>query len=229
MVIGYACVSTQDQRLDIQLHALSAIGCEDENINNDTPTGKLTDRPGLQDALGKLRRGDTFVAWKRDRLGGSAKQFVDLVSGFEETGANFKSITDSIDTSTPSGRFFFHVMASLAEMERELIVERTRAGLAAERLGRRGGRKRLMPRARLSLHSGSWQAEPHLAASQPILASLSRRSTAGSRRGTVRSVCGLPAGVEKDLVVPGTTSPLLCPWEARSVVPGRMRGFSSGG
>ena len=89
-----------------------------------------------------LRDGDTLVVWKLDRLGRSVKQLVDLVGELHKQGVQFKSLTDSIDTGTPSGRSFFHVMASLAEMERELIVERTRAGLeVARKLGRKGGRK----------------------------------------------------------------------------------------
>jgi len=91
-------------------------------------SGKVADRPGLQKALDILREGDTLVVWKLDRLGRSIKHLVDLVNGFEEQDINFVSLTDSIDTSTPAGRFFFHVMASLAEIERELTVERTRAG-----------------------------------------------------------------------------------------------------
>ncbi len=159
MLIGYARVSTQDQRLDVQEQALRAAGCE--RLYVDTASGKLAARPGLQEALGKLRDGDTFVVWKLDRLGRSVKQLVDLVSGFERDGVHLKSITDSIDTSTPSGRFFFHVMASLAEMERDLIVERTCAGLdAARRSGRLGGRKRIMTdskieSARLLLANGA--------------------------------------------------------------------------
>jgi DNA invertase Pin-like site-specific DNA recombinase len=89
-----------------------------------------------------LRAGDTLVVWKLDRLGRSVKQLVDLVGGLRKQGIHFKSLTDAIDTATPSGRFFFHVMASLAEMERELTVERTRAGLeVARQFGRKGGRK----------------------------------------------------------------------------------------
>ena len=92
-----------------------------------------------------MRKGDTLVVWKLHRLGRSVKQLVDLVAGLQKHGVQFKSLTDAIDTGTPSGRFFFHVMASLAEMERELTVERTRAGLEiARQLGRKGGRKRLM-------------------------------------------------------------------------------------
>jgi DNA invertase Pin-like site-specific DNA recombinase len=97
-----------------------------------------------------LREGDTVVVWKLDRLGRSVKHLVDLVSEFRRDGIEFKSLTDSIDTGTPSGRFFFHVMASLAEMERELIIERTRAGLdRAREMGKVGGRKRVMTESKL--------------------------------------------------------------------------------
>jgi len=146
--IGYARVSTQDQRLDVQHEALTRSECE--KTFDDTMSGRVADRPGLQRALDVLRDGDTLVVWKLDRLGRSVKQLVDLVSRFEEEGIHFVSLTDSIDTSTPAGRFFFHVMASLAEMERELTVERTRAGLETARLrGRTGGRRRLMTESKV--------------------------------------------------------------------------------
>ncbi len=99
----------------------------------------------LSEFLRRVRSGDTLVVWKLDRLGRSVKNLVDLVTDLEARGIGFKSLTDQIDTTTPSGRFFFHVMASLAQMERELIAERTRAGLeAARQQGRVGGRKRKM-------------------------------------------------------------------------------------
>ena len=143
MRVGYARVSTPDQRLDVQKEALTRSGCD--KVYEDTASGRSLDRPGLTKAIDKLRDGDTFVVWKLDRLGRSVKQLVDLVSQFEEEGVDFVSLTDAIDTSTPAGRFFFHVMASLSEMERELTIERTRAGLETARLhGRKGGRKRLM-------------------------------------------------------------------------------------
>ena len=143
MRVGYARVSTPDQRLDVQSEALTRAGCD--IVFDDTLSGRVSDRPGLTRALDKLRDGDTLIVWKLDRLGRSVKQLVDLVSFFEKEGIHLVSLTDSIDTSTPAGRFFFHVMASLAEMERELTVERTRAGLETARLnGRKGGRKRLM-------------------------------------------------------------------------------------
>jgi DNA invertase Pin-like site-specific DNA recombinase len=143
MLIGYARVSTTDQNLDLQIDALTKAGCE--KIFDDKLSGTRAERPGLARAMEALRKDDTLVVWKLDRLGRSVKNLVDLVSDLQKQGVNFKSLTDSIDTGTPSGRFFFHVMASLAEMERELTAERTRAGLeVARQLGRKGGRKRQM-------------------------------------------------------------------------------------
>ena len=143
MLVGYARVSTQDQNLDLQVKALTKAGCK--KVFNDKTSGARAERPGLTAALAMMRDGDTLVVWKLDRLGRSVKHLVDLVGELRKQGIQFKSLTDSIDTNTASGRFFFHVMASLAEMERELIVERTCAGLeAARRLGRKGGRKRKM-------------------------------------------------------------------------------------
>jgi DNA invertase Pin-like site-specific DNA recombinase len=148
MLIGYARVSTQDQNLELQRKALIDAGCE--KIFDDKVSGSRSERPGLSQALGILRDGDTLVVWKLDRLGRSVKHLVDLVGELDELGVHFRSMTDLIDTSTASGRFFFHVMASLAEMERELTVERTRAGLEVARsLGRVGGRKRKMTDSKL--------------------------------------------------------------------------------
>ena len=143
MLIGYARVSTQDQNLDLQVKALTKAGCK--KVFDDKISGTRAERPGLAAALALLREGDTLVVWKLDRLGRSVKNLVDLVGELHGQGVQFKSLTDSIDTGTASGRFFFHVMASLAQMERALMVERTCAGLeAACRLGRKGGRKRQM-------------------------------------------------------------------------------------
>ncbi len=148
MIIGYARVSTADQKLALQKDELHSIGCE--KIFEDYVSGSRESRPGLASALEVLRDGDTLVVWKLDRLGRSVKQLIELVDSLEKQGVHFRSITDSIDTSTPAGRFFFHVMASLAEMERDLIVERTRAGLAvAKKLGRTGGRKRKMTESKV--------------------------------------------------------------------------------
>ena len=149
MLIGYARVSTQDQNLDLQRDALIKAGCQ--KVFDDKISGSRAQRPGLDKALEMLREGDTLVVWKLDRLGRSVKNLVELVGELHKQGVQFKSLTDAIDTGTPSGRFFFHVMASLAEMERELTVERTRAGLEiARQSGRLGGRKRQMTDSKIA-------------------------------------------------------------------------------
>ena len=148
MLMGYARVSTDDQNMDLQIDALKKIGCS--RIFSDKITGKKKSRPGLDDALSHLRANDTLAIWKLDRLGRTVKGLIDLVGKMEEEGIHFRSITDGIDTTTPVGRFFFHVMASLAQMERELLIERTKAGLAAaKKRGRVGGRKRIMTSSKL--------------------------------------------------------------------------------
>ena len=139
MLIGYARVSTQDQNPDLQTDALAKAGCE--RLFVEATSGASIDRPELANALSHCRPGDTLVVWKLDRLGRTVRQFVAFVHELSERGVEFKSLSDSIDTGTPAGRFFFHVMAALAEMERDLIRERTRAGLdAAKARGRQGGR-----------------------------------------------------------------------------------------
>jgi len=148
MRIGYARVSTDDQEIALQVHALEQAQCE--RIFSDKTSGNITDRPGLKEAYSHLRAGDTLVVWKLDRLGRGVKGIIDLVTNLDNRKIHFQSLTDQIDTSTPMGRFFFHVMASLAQMERELIGERTRAGLeAARRYGRVGGRKRRMTESKI--------------------------------------------------------------------------------
>ncbi|KZQ82615.1 DNA-invertase, partial [Enterobacter roggenkampii] len=140
MLIGYVRVSTNDQNTALQRNALDSAGCE--LIFEDKMSGKTSERPGLKKVLRTLSEGDTLVVWKLDRLGRSMRHLVTLIEDLRSRGVNFRSLTDSIDTSTAMGRFFFHVMGALAEMERELIVERTRAGLAAARQqGRIGGRR----------------------------------------------------------------------------------------
>jgi DNA invertase Pin-like site-specific DNA recombinase len=148
MKIGYARVSTKDQNLNIQTTALKKADCE--KIFTDKISGMKKERPGLTNALNHLRSGDTFVVWKLDRLGRSVKNLISFVENLERDKINFISITDAIDTTTPSGRFFFHMMASLAQMERELIAERTKAGLkAARKQGRIGGRPKKMTETKL--------------------------------------------------------------------------------
>lgn len=139
MKIGYARVSTTEQNLDLQNDALTSAGCE--KIFTDTISGRVNERPGLDGAFNALRKGDTLVVWKLDRLGRTVKQLVDFVLELKDQGVEFQSITDGIDTSTSMGQFMFHIMAALAQMERDLISERTRAGLAAARKrGKVGGR-----------------------------------------------------------------------------------------
>ena len=143
MYVGYARVSTTEQNLDLQVEALQKADCK--KVYEDYVSGSRNERPGLQKALEQLREGDTFVVWKLDRLGRNVKGLIEFIAQLEKNNIHFKSLTDHIDTSTPTGRFFFHIMASLAQMERETIIERTRAGLdAARSRGRVGGRKRRM-------------------------------------------------------------------------------------
>ncbi|PAV01450.1 DNA-invertase [Arsenophonus sp. ENCA] len=137
--IGYMRVSKNDQNTDLQRKSL--ICTNYAQIFEDKISGKTDQRPGLKRALNALKSGDTLVVWKLDRLGRSIKHLITLISKLEDEGIHFHSLTDAIDTSTSAGRFFFHVMSALAQMERKLIVERTKAGLAAARSrGRIGGR-----------------------------------------------------------------------------------------
>jgi DNA invertase Pin-like site-specific DNA recombinase len=140
MLIGYARVSTADQNLDLQRDALKEAGAE--RVFEEHASGARDDRPQLRAALDQLRQGDTLVVHKLDRLGRSLRSLIAFVEDLRQRGIGFKSLCDAIDTSTPAGRFFFHLLAALAEMERDLIRERTQAGLSAARArGRKGGRK----------------------------------------------------------------------------------------
>jgi DNA invertase Pin-like site-specific DNA recombinase len=148
MLIGYARVSTADQDLSLQLDALKDAGCE--KIFTDKASGTKLDRLGLTDALAFAREGDSLVVWKLDRLGRSMKGLVDLAASLEARKIDLRSLTDGIDTKGAAGRFFFHVMAALAVMERDLISERTMAGLAAaKRAGKIGGRRPAMTQTKL--------------------------------------------------------------------------------
>lgn len=139
-LIGYARVSTPDQNIDLQIQALKAAGCR--RVFTDVVSGVKSDRPGLSDALEYMRAGDTLVMWKLDRLGRSLPHLIELIETLRQRDMGFKTLTDAIDTTTPSGRLVFHLFAALAEYERELIRERTIAGLAAAKAqGRTGGRK----------------------------------------------------------------------------------------
>lgn len=139
MLIGYARVSTDDQNLDLQMDALRLAHCE--HVFEDKLSGSKAQRPGLQKALDYARSGDTIVVWRLDRLSRSLKDLIEMVSFLEERGVGLKSLHESIDTSSSSGKLIFHIFGALAEFERNLIRERTHAGLKAARArGRLGGR-----------------------------------------------------------------------------------------
>src|SRR5829696_4607634 len=158
MDIGYARVSTGEQTIDLQLDALKAAGCG--TVYQETASGAKADRPVLDEVLSYLRTGDTLVVWRLDRLGRSLKHLIEVVAALAERGVGFKSLTEQIDTTTPGGKLIFHVFGALAEFERDLIRERTHAGLAAARArGRRGGRPKKLTDAKQlelarTLHDG---------------------------------------------------------------------------
>ncbi len=142
MLIGYARVSTQDQTLHLQQDALEKIGCD--KIFTDTASGAATERRGLEEAIQFVREGDTLVVWRLDRLGRSLKHLIEVVHQLNERKIGFRSIRENIDTTTSGGKLIFHVFGALAEFERDLIRERTHAGLQSARArGRVGGRPRI--------------------------------------------------------------------------------------
>ena len=142
-LIGYARVSTAEQDTALQTDALRKAGCE--RVFEDTASGAKSDRPGLAAALAYLRDGDVLAVWRLDRLGRSLPHLIETISALEARGVGFRSLTESIDTTTPGGRLIFHVFGALGQFERDLIRERTKAGLcAAAARGRKGGRKPVM-------------------------------------------------------------------------------------
>jgi DNA invertase Pin-like site-specific DNA recombinase len=150
MLIGYARVSTAEQSVHLQQDALTAAGCE--RIYTDVASGARTERSGLEEALGHLRPGDALVVWKLDRLGRSLRHLIDLVNALHARQVGFRSLQESIDTTTPGGKLVFHVFGALAEFERDLVRERTQAGLSAARLrGRKGGRPRAMNETQIAM------------------------------------------------------------------------------
>ena len=142
MLIGYARVSTQDQTLDLQTDALKRADCE--KIFTDMTSGAKAERPGLQEAMNHLRAGDTLVVWRLDRLGRTLKHLIATISDLNDKGIGFKSLQEHMDTTTSGGKLIFHIFGALAEFEREIIRERTNAGLQAARArGRLGGRPKI--------------------------------------------------------------------------------------
>jgi DNA invertase Pin-like site-specific DNA recombinase len=143
MLIGYARVSTQDQTLNLQNDALEKIGCT--KIFTDTASGAKAERKGLDEALNYVREGDTLVVWRLDRLGRSLKHLIETITALNNRKIGFKSITENIDTTTSGGKLVFHIFGALAEFERDIIRERTQAGLLAARArGRKGGRPKAL-------------------------------------------------------------------------------------
>jgi len=143
MLIGYARISTHDQTLALQLDALEKAGCE--QIFTDQVSGTKAERKGLTEALSHLREGDTLVVWRLDRLGRSLRHLIDTITDLADRGVGFKSLTENIDTTTTGGKLVFHIFGALAEFEREIIRERTQAGLQAARSrGKVGGRPKVL-------------------------------------------------------------------------------------
>ncbi len=161
MLVGYARVSTAEQTLALQEDALRAAGCE--KICTDTIGGAKAERPGLAAALAYLRPGDALAVWRLDRLGRSLPALIATLHGLEGRGIGFRSLTEQLDTTTSGGKLIFHVFGALAEFERDLIRERTRAGLAAARArGRRGGRpKKLGTPAKVALARALYDDKGH--------------------------------------------------------------------
>jgi len=148
--VGYARVSTIDQDPTLQLDALAAAGCA--KVFEDRASGARADRAGLRSALEYVRDGDVLIVWKLDRLGRSLPHLIETVTSLATRGVGFRSITEAIDTTTPGGRLVFHLFGALGEFERDLIQERTRAGLAAAvARGRKGGRKPVVTSEKLKL------------------------------------------------------------------------------
>ena len=150
MLVGYARVSTDEQNLDLQVDALKSAGCG--RIFQDQCSGSIDDRSGLSELLKFVREGDVLVVWKLDRLGRSLKHLIRTVDELQARGVGFKSLQEAIDTTTPGGKLVFHVFAALAEFERDLIKERTKAGLeSAKARGRIGGRPKAMDPTKVRL------------------------------------------------------------------------------
>ena len=157
---GYARVSTFDQDEALQQDALEAAGCD--RIFVDRASGKLEHRPGLDEMLSQLRPGDTVVVWRLDRLGRSLRHLIDVVGDLDRRGVALRSLRESLDTSTPGGRLVFHVFGALAEFERDLIRERTVAGLAAARArGRQGGRPTVWTPEKLRTARAMYESGDH--------------------------------------------------------------------
>src|SRR3954447_5728936 len=150
MLAGYARVSTTDQMLDLQHDALTKAGCS--KIFTDTASGAQADRKGLAEAIAYVRAGDTLVVWKLDRMGRSLKDLISRITELNDRKIGFRSLTEQIDTTTSGGKLIFHIFGALAEFERDIIKERTQAGLEAARTsGKRGGRPKALSSEKIKL------------------------------------------------------------------------------
>lgn len=149
MLVGYARVSTQDQKLELQRDALKEAQCD--RIFEDKASGAKAARPGLTEALAFMRPGDTLVIWKLSRLGRSLKQLIETVQAMQDKDIELKSLNESLDTRTPTGKLLFHIVAAFAQFERDNMIENTKAGLEAARArGKKGGRKRALDGKKLA-------------------------------------------------------------------------------
>lgn len=160
MKVGYARISTFEQSFDLQSDALSKAGCE--KIYQDVGTGAHLERVGLKEALEYVRSGDTLVVWRLDRLGRSLGKLIELINALRLRGIAFQSIVENIDTQTSAGQFFFHITGAFAELERNLIRERTRAGLESARArGRNGGRPRSLDKGTFEMALNLYKGRSH--------------------------------------------------------------------
>jgi DNA invertase Pin-like site-specific DNA recombinase len=174
-LLGYARISTAEQHPDLQVDALKAAGCY--RVFVDTASGALAARPALDQVLDQLRPGDTLMVWKLDRLGRSLRHLVDTIAALADRGIGFRSLQESIDTTTPGGKLVFHIFAALAEFERDLIRERTTAGLAAARArGRAGGRPAVMTQPKIRLAREMYASRQYTVAAIASTLGVSRAS-----------------------------------------------------
>lgn len=162
-LLGYARVSTGMQDESLQLDALDLAGCV--QVYTDHISGTKTTRPKLDELFARLNTGDTVVVWRLDRLGRSLPHLIEVVRGLGERGVQFRSLTEQLDTSTPAGRLLFHVAGAFAEFERDLIVERTKAGLEAARArGRHGGRRPKLSAKQIEMARDMYASKQHTVA-----------------------------------------------------------------
>ena len=160
MKIGYARISTTEQNLDLQIDALKQVGCE--RIITDEVSGVKSERKGLQELMNILRKGDEVIVWRLDRLGRSLKHLIELINHFNEIGVTFTSLQESINTNNSTGKLIFHIFGALSEFERNLILERTKAGLSSARArGRLGGRPKKLNKDKRQLAKELYESKKY--------------------------------------------------------------------